>query len=160
MDHGIVESVAESTSKLISSPGWKVLGAFLMTATHALLGGWSPLLLAVVILIVLDFATGFALGAIRHCLSSARLVRGLVKIVLYMIALIVAHQLRVAVPGFGEVLAGFLTSYIVLTESVSILENVGHIAGHYEIQLPWLDVVTTRLRKERDARTERWEEGE
>ncbi len=88
----------------------------------------QPLLLAVAIALVLDTITGFMAAWVTHALISSRaFARVLVKVVGYGSCVMIGSIITQNIPGVadfrGATVAGILT-LILLTESISVLENV------------------------------------
>lgn len=116
----------------------------------------QPMLLAVAIALVLDTITGFMAAWTTHTLISSRAFsRVLVKVVGYGSCVMIGSIITQNIPGVadfrGATVAGILT-LILLTESISVLENVAKMGVPLPIGL--LRRLRTRLRDDATAAQE------
>lgn len=102
------------------------------------------LLLAIFILICIDWALGLIIGAIYGQICSRALVKGIIKISIYVFLLCTCNALLISKCGFSYI-AQFFSNivyiYILLTETISILENLIVLSLTFDIQMPFLDVL-------------------
>jgi phage-related holin len=144
----LTSHIQELILKLFHSPWWKVAGALLLSLTQALFGNYRPAILGIAILYALDWALGLGFAINQHEVESKRLLRGAVKAIIYGNLLIIGAQVGKTI--LGGWLLGVIDSYIILTESVSILENLDKWAHLYGMDLPFLDRMVLYLRQQRD----------
>lgn len=148
----ILRDVREIIDNLLGSPGAKTLGAFLIGALNWLYGDLGPVHAALGVLIVADWITGLSYSILTRQLSSSKGLRGVIKLGIYAGVLLVAAQVdRVQI--IGPVLSGWLLSAMVITESISVLENLDCIARHTGIDMPLLRPLIELL-SERQTRQE------
>lgn len=88
--------------------------------------------LAVVgILIILDYITGLVKAAIQHDISSTKMREGLYHkgafVLIMVLAEILEHAQRVIDLGYTLPIVIPAAMYVILTETTSILENLGEI---------------------------------
>lgn len=119
----------------------------------------QPLLLAVAIALILDTVTGvMAAWVTKSLISSRGFARVLVKIVGYGSCVMIGSIITENIPGVadfrGATVAGILT-LILLTESISVLENVAKMGVPLPIGL--LTRLRTRIRDESQASQDRAE---
>lgn len=119
--------------------GWPVKAGLACLASVAgwLFGVWTALFGILLLLMCLDFALGFVRGWLRCRVSSTKIKYGLAKFVFYGLALVVGFQLDATVlAGCGHSLPvsirDFLASYLILNESISILEHL----SFFRVPLP------------------------
>lgn len=109
-------------------PKW--VAAFLVSATNYFLGGPSgvELLAGAAGLIVLDTVTGFwAAKQSGEPVTSAKLSRVLTKLLGYGAVIVVSSVVLHAVPnavGWRDLTAAGVLTLVIMTEAISILENV------------------------------------
>lgn len=92
---------------------------------------------AAVILLIADWATGTFKGWITHQMNSDAGVRGAIKSLIYLGLLAVGHQVAAAGPIVAEA-AQWAAIAVILTEAISVLENLDAIATSYRVDLPIL----------------------
>ena len=90
-------------------------------------GGWDGMLIALVILMALDYITGVMCAVADHKLLSAVGFKGICKKVFILLLVGVANIVDVHVVGTGSALRGAVVCFYLTNEGVSILENAGHI---------------------------------
>jgi len=90
-------------------------------------GGWDGMLIALVVLMALDYITGVMCAISDHKLSSAVGFRGICKKVFILMLVGVANIVDVHVVGSGSALRAAVICFYLSNEGVSILENAGHI---------------------------------
>lgn len=123
--------------RLFAFPALKILAGIFIWTAQQLFGETFRVCYGVIaVLYLLDTVTGVAYAwrnpAVR--VESRRLFHGLVKLCIYGILLAVGHQCsQLALLSFFQ---GVIESLIVLTEMVSILENIQKIADLSGTRLP------------------------
>ena len=133
------DSLVWVLQKLTELPLWKAIAGGVVAAVHFLVGDVTPALRAILVLVALDWITGFSYALMRREVSSRRLFRGAVKLAIYLNLLILGHQCASSgIPVAGMGVAGLIEGYLLLTEAVSVAENLDRIALHYDITLPFL----------------------
>lgn len=93
-----------------------VTGVFLK-----LLGGKDDFLISLVILIILDFASGIMKGIIKKTLDSKISIKGLVNKFMYLLVIAVATQMDILMKS--DVWRTATISLLIANEMLSILEN-------------------------------------
>lgn len=97
----------------------------------------NPILHALLILIICDWTTGIYLAILRCAVSSKIMVSGAIKLLIYFILIIVAHQLP-HVTSSSNYIADMIYTYLALSEAISILENLFNISRVKSIEIPIL----------------------
>lgn len=90
-------------------------------------GGWDGMLIALVVLMALDYVTGVICAIADHKLSSSVGFRGIFKKVFVLMLVGVANIVDVHVVGSGSALRAAVICFYLSNEGVSILENAAHI---------------------------------
>ena len=90
-------------------------------------GGWEGMLIALVVLMALDYITGVMCAIVDKNLSSAVGFKGICKKVLILMLVGVANIVDVHVVGTGSALRGAVICFYLSNEGLSLLENAGHI---------------------------------
>ena len=90
-------------------------------------GGWDGMLIALVVLMALDYITGVMCAIADHKLSSAVGFKGICRKVLMLMLVGVANIVDVHVVGSGNALRAAVICLYLSNEGVSILENAAHI---------------------------------
>jgi len=90
-------------------------------------GGMDGMLIALVVMMVLDYVTGVICAVFDKTLSSAVGFRGIVKKVVILMLVGVANILDVHVIGGGSALRGVVIGFYISNEGLSLLENAAHI---------------------------------
>lgn len=144
----LLRDVRDLIDNLLGSPGAKTLGAFLIGALNWLYGDLGPVHAAIGALILADWVSGLSYSVMARELSSSKGLRGVIKLGIYAGIFLVSAQVdRVQV--VGPLLSGGLLSTMILTESVSVLENLDQIARHTGIDMPVLRPLIERLSQSR-----------
>ena len=91
------------------------------------LGGLDGLLIALIVLMVLDYITGIMCAIIDKKLSSAVGFKGICKKVLILMLVGVANVIDLHVVGTGSALRGAVIAFYISNEGLSLLENAAHI---------------------------------
>lgn len=107
------------TIKLISAAAGAALSYFL--------GGLDGLLLALVIMVTLDYLTGVMSAVINRELSSATGFKGIFHKVLIFCLVGVGHTLDYYVLKHGDILRSAVIFYYIANEGISIVENAAEI---------------------------------
>ena len=90
-------------------------------------GGMDGLLIALIVLMSLDYISGIICAIIDKKLSSAIGFRGICKKALILMLVGVANIVDVHVVGTGSALRGAVISWYLSNEGLSLLENAAHI---------------------------------
>lgn len=95
------------------------IGGFIVS----LLGGWDKLIMALIILMCLDYITGLIKAYYNKELSSQIGFKGLTKkvLILVIVAVSVVAENMLGIPAIREIVIMFFT----VNEALSILENAG-----------------------------------
>ena len=90
-------------------------------------GGMDGLLIALIVLMTLDYISGVMCAVIDKKLSSAIGFRGICKKALILMLVGVANIVDVHVVGTGSALRGAVISWYLSNEALSLFENAAHI---------------------------------
>ena len=98
-------------------------------------GGWlgyfvgdmDGMMIALIILMALDYVTGVMCAVIDKKLSSAVGFKGICKKVLILMLVGVANVVDLHVVGSGAVLRGAVIAFYLSNEGLSLLENAAHV---------------------------------
>jgi toxin secretion/phage lysis holin len=111
----------------------KIMIALVGGLTADMLGGWDIMLKTLVMLVVIDYATGILAAVYRKKLSSLIGYRGIIKKVgIFAIVIVAAMVDRCA--GM-ELIRNITIVFYISNESISILENVGKTGVKYPKKL-------------------------
>ena len=91
------------------------------------LGGMDGLLIALIVLMTLDYVSGVMCAIIDKKLSSAVGFKGICKKVFILMLVGVAHIIDLHVVGTGSALRGAVICFYMSNEGLSLLENAAHI---------------------------------
>ncbi len=91
------------------------------------LGGMDGMLIALLVLMVLDYISGIMCAIADKNLSSAIGFRGICKKVLVLMLVGVANIVDIHVVGTGSALRGAVICFYMSNEALSLFENVTHI---------------------------------
>ena len=102
-----------------------VLGGFIGGAIVSLLGGWDKLIIALLILMILDYVTGLIKAFFNKELSSQIGFKGLAKkvLILVIVAVSVIAENNIGIPAVREIVIMFFA----VNEALSILENAAQM---------------------------------
>ena len=94
--------------------------------------GWiwcdfTPLLAALIVCMVLDYISGVACAIVRKDVSSEVGFKGIVKKILILMLVGVAHVLDAYVLNSTPVLQSAVTMFFIANEGLSIIENAGNL---------------------------------
>ncbi len=90
------------------------------------LGGTDGLLIALAVLMALDYVSGFLCAVIDKRLSSSIGLKGICKKVFILMLVGVANIIDVHVVGSGSTLRGVVICFYLSNEGLSLLENAAH----------------------------------
>ncbi len=91
------------------------------------LGGMDGLMIALIIMMTLDYISGVMCAIIDKKLSSAVGFKGICKKVFILMLVGVAHIIDLHVVGTGSALRGAVICFYLSNEGLSLLENAAHI---------------------------------
>lgn len=91
------------------------------------LGGMDGLMIALIVLMTLDYVSGVMCDIIDKKLSSAVGFKGICKKVFILMLVGVAHIIDLHVVGTGSALRGAVICFYMSNEGLSLLENAAHI---------------------------------
>ena len=91
------------------------------------LGGLDGLMIALIVLMTLDYVSGVMCAIIDRKLSSAVGFKGVCKKVFVLMLVGVAHIIDLHVVGTGSALRGAVICFYMSNEGLSLLENAAHI---------------------------------
>ena len=102
---------------------FKWIGAMLAGIAGYLFGGANVWMTALLVFIAMDYITGVIAAVINKELSSAIGFRGILKKVLYLFVVIIAHVMDNTV-GLNGTLETVVIAYMLANEGLSMLENI------------------------------------
>ena len=91
------------------------------------LGGMDGLMIALIVLMTLDYVSGVMCAIVDKKLSSAVGFKGICKKVFILMLVGVAHIIDLHVVGTGSALRGAVICFYMSNEGLSLLENAAHI---------------------------------
>ena len=91
------------------------------------LGGLDGLMIALIVLMILDYISGVMCAVVDKKLSSAIGFKGICKKALILMKVGVAHVIDLYVVGTGSALRGAVICFYMSNEGLSLLENAAHI---------------------------------
>ena len=91
------------------------------------LGGMDGLMIALIVMMTLDYISGVMCAIIDKKLSSAVGFKGICKKVFILMLVGVAHIIDLHVVGTGSALRGAVICFYMSNEGLSLLENAAHI---------------------------------
>ncbi|WP_096199105.1 phage holin family protein [Bacillus sp. FJAT-45350] len=91
-----------------------------------LFGAWSVLLQVLIVFIIIDYVTGLIAAVYSGKLSSKVGFKGIIKKVMILSIVTVAHGLDIILGGFNF-LRDVVIYFYILNELLSIIENAGRI---------------------------------
>ena len=91
------------------------------------LGGMDGLMIALIVLMTLDYISGVMCAIIDKKLSSAVGFKGICKKVFILMLVGVAHIIDLHVVGTGSALRGAVICFYMSNEALSLFENAAHI---------------------------------
>lgn len=113
------------------------------------LGGMDGLMIALIVMMTLDYISGVMYAIIDKKLSSAVGFKGICKKVFILMLVGVAHIIDLHVVGTGSALRGAVICFYMSNEGLSLLENAAHIGLPIPDKLR--DILTQLHDKERDT---------
>ena len=90
-------------------------------------GGMDGLMIALIVLMTLDYISGVMCAIIDKKLSSAVGFKGICKKVFILMLVGVAHIIDLHVVGTGSALRGAVICFYLSNEGLSLLENAAHV---------------------------------
>ena len=124
-----------------SNAGIKTALAVVVVAISQLVGGWSPTMGVLLVVIGLDIVTGICRAALQHQLSSEISWQRGVKKFMIFVMVVLAAQLDSLTGGEGHLLRDGMIIYYIVTEGISILENTAACG------VPYPEWILTALRQ-------------
>ena len=91
------------------------------------LGGMDGLMIALIVLMTLDYVSGVMCAIVDRKLSSAVGFKGICKKVFILMLVGVAHIIDLHVVGTGSALRGAVICFYMSNEALSLFENAAHI---------------------------------
>lgn len=98
------------------------IGAIMCGILSYLYGDWNGLLIALIIVVILDYMTGLLKGWYTHTLSSEIGFKGILRKFLILMVVALAHVIDNCV-GSGETWRNIAIVFYICNEGLSILEN-------------------------------------
>ena len=141
----------EFLQKIVESPTIKVLAGFFLWFLRLMYGPvFRPAYGAVAMLFIGDTITGYSYARMNPEITpnSRKMFHGLIKILIYAGLLFIGNQ--VSVVRFGSLLQSTVEMMIVITEGISILENIKKIANLKGLDIPFLNILILLFRGKLD----------
>ena len=129
----------------------KSISAGLITAISYLLNGWDTALQTLCLFMVVDFITGLLKGIVNKELNSQTCLKGIIKKCCYFILVIVAVALDRLYPEAQGLVRTLVCYFLVATDGISILENIGAAGVPYP---KFLKNILEQLKDKSDEGTE------
>lgn len=126
----------------------KSILAAICTVCGFLFGDRDGLMIALIVLIVLDYISGVIAAAVEKKLSSAVGAKGIAKKVFMLLIVAVANIVDINVIGSGHVLRSVTVVFYIANECISLLENAGRLGVPVPKKL--LDVLDQLKNKDKD----------
>ena len=101
--------------------------AVICTAVAFLFGSADGLIIALVVLIVLDYISGVIAAVVEKRLSSEIGAKGIAKKVFMLLIVAVANIVDINVIGEGHVLRAVTVVFYIANECISLIENAGRL---------------------------------
>ena len=101
--------------------------AAICTAVGFLFGSADGLIIALVVLIVMDYISGVMAAAVEKRLSSEVGAKGIAKKVFMLLIVAVANIVDINVIGEGHVLRAVTVVFYIANECISLIENAGRL---------------------------------
>ena len=101
--------------------------AAICTAVGFLFGSADGLIIALVVLIVMDYISGVMAAVVEKRLSSEIGAKGIAKKVFMLLIVAVANIVDINVIGEGHVLRAVTVVFYIANECISLIENAGRL---------------------------------
>lgn len=140
-----IEVFKHFIDKLTQYPAIKIMTGFfiwLCSCLSGLYGEFTPAYAAIIFFIVADWITAIWFARVDPAskITSARMKEGVVKLVIYAVALAAGHFCSfIPVLSF---LQAYIQGYIGVTELISLCENAKKLADHYHRKIKLIDWLT------------------
>lgn len=106
---------------------FKAVMAAICTACSFLFGSADGMIIALIVLIILDYISGVMAAIVEHNLNSEVGAKGIAKKVLMLLIVAVANVVDVNVIGDGSVLRTVVVIFYIANECISLIENAGRL---------------------------------
>lgn len=136
--HVTFDSLKEIIYKLLDHWHLKAVFAYLALLISWTFNGQVEVIFVVTSLLLIDVITGTMVAFKTHTFSSRGFFRSPVKFLVYFLMLIVSRLADKSLPV--QVLSPVMDSFIVVTEAISILENI------YKLGFPVPHILVKRLK--------------
>lgn len=113
----------------------KLAAAFIGLQIGGLFGALDGMLYALLVLMSIDYLSGFLVGIKERKLNSRIGFTGIAKKVLILLLVVVANTLDVHLLGGGAMVRGLVIAFYIANEGLSILENAGKLGVPYPDKL-------------------------
>lgn len=106
---------------------WTALTGSFFASVAYLMGGVDNLLIALAILMIIDYVTGVMIGFLDKNVSSQRAYKGIAKKVTMLMFIIVANQIDIIFTQQNGELRYYILMLLIATEGISLTENFGKL---------------------------------
>lgn len=143
------ETFKRFLDKLFEFPVIKIMAGIFISLLSNMYGEMKPAYVTIIIFVIADWisALWFAWVDPDSCITSNRMRTGIIKILIYALALSAGHFCSYisALAAFEAYIQGF----IVTTELISLFENAKKLDDHYGWKCKFLDVIINFLHGKR-----------
>ena len=106
---------------------FKQIMAAICTLISFLFGDMEGMLIALIVLIILDYISGVIAAAVEKRLSSEVGAKGIAKKIFMLLIVALANIVDINVIGDGHVLKTVTVVFYICNECISLIENAGRI---------------------------------
>ncbi len=101
----------------------EIIASFFFSSLTYITGGFDTLLNTLLIIITIDYITGFCKGVYKKELNSKRSIKGIIKKIGYLVVVILATLFDKIIGDSTHAIRTLVIYFFIANESLSILEN-------------------------------------
>lgn len=105
---------------------WTTLAGGSVSAIAYLIGGIDHLIIALVMMMAVDYISGIMAAIVSRVVSSKSAFKGLMKKSAMCLSIVVANQLDI-VTNSGEFMRNAMIMFLIGSEGISFIENLGRL---------------------------------
>lgn len=113
---------------------WTTLTGGSVSAIAYLIGGIDHLIIALAVMMAVDYVSGIMAAFSKRVVSSKSAFRGLMKKGAMCLAIVVANQLDIVVQG-GDFMRNAMIMFLIGSEGISFIENLGRLGVNVPHQI-------------------------